>query len=142
MDRVLKVRTSELLVVAGDRLGNTIGSFKAHNSYCDWCVCGGRRCCVCCCDLAFGQAAGGQVRQQRNSESLRRGSTRSRSSARPGQHSKSSSSLASDNFESTLNGACVAFEHRPSGELWLLGQGKFGKVGIVQLAHATPVYFV
>ena len=58
-----------------------------------------------------------------------RSSTRSSlPSGRPGQLRKSSSSLASDGYQSTLNGACVAFEHRPNGKLWLLGQGKFGKV--------------
>lgn len=39
------------------------------------------------------------------------------------------SSLASSDYKSTLNGESVTFERNSSGELCLLGKGKFGKVG-------------
>jgi hypothetical protein len=49
--------------------------------------------------------------------------------ARPGQRSgKSISSGGSGDYRRTLDGSCVVFQRMPGGKLWLLGQGKFGKV--------------
>ena len=40
----------------------------------------------------------------------------------------SSSSRAGSEFKSTIDGSCLEFERTATGDLCLLGQGKFGKV--------------